>query len=241
MQNQSCGKNPDVPENEKGLVFLLQGDSITDGLWGQVCSPERSLADGNHFLGHGYVYILAARIGADFPQAGFVFHNRGMSGHKVSDLEKRWDTDALALKPDVVSILVGINDTYAVIRKEPDACDAEVFEAKYRRLLQLCKEANPNVLFILGVPFIYPIGVHKENWNLWDRETSLRGEAVKRIAKDFDAVLVDYPRMFAEALDRAPIEHWTWDGCHPSVPGHELMAREWIRQAASRLSFLRYY
>ncbi|MDR3218971.1 MAG: SGNH/GDSL hydrolase family protein [Dysgonamonadaceae bacterium] len=227
-------KSSGVSEKEKGLVFLFQGDSITDGNWG------RDL-DGNHFLGHGYVFAIAARLGADFPQAGFTFHNRGISGHKVSDLEKRWDKDTLALKPDVLSILVGINDVNAVFRENPDACDVDVFEEKYRSLLRITKEANPNILLVLGAPFIYPVGVYKEHWDFWSKETSIWANAVEKLANEFDAVFVDYPAMFEKATKLAPIEHWTWDGCHPSVPGHELMAREWIKQVSARLKFLKKY
>jgi lysophospholipase L1-like esterase len=231
----------DIPEKEKGLTFLFQGDSITDGNWGQNLSKDRNLKDGNHILGHGYVFAIAARLGMDFPQAGFTFHNRGMSGHKVSDLEKRWDTDTLALKPDVLSILVGINDAGAVFRKNDDAYNVATFEEKYRALLRQTKEANPNILFVLGPPFMYPVGVHKEQWDFWSHEAPVRADVVRKLAAEFDAVLVDYPLMFEKASKIAPIEHWTWDGCHPSVPGHELMAREWIKQVSTRLTFLKKY
>jgi lysophospholipase L1-like esterase len=237
-------ENHAIREKEKGQTFLFQGDSITDGNWGvnwgMKWGDTRGL-DGNHFLGHGYVFAIAARLGADFPNAGFTFHNRGISGHKVPDLEKRWETDAIALKPDVLSILVGINDAGAVLRNSPDACDVKTFEEKYRSLLRRSKEANPDILFVLAAPFIYPVGVHKEQWDFWSRETLLRAEVVRKLAGEFDAIFVDYPDMFERASKRAPIEHWTWDGCHPSVYGHELMAREWIKQVSARLKFLKKY
>jgi lysophospholipase L1-like esterase len=235
------GKSSGVSEKEKGMVFLFQGDSITDGNWGQNLSKERNLKDGNHIMGHGYPFAIAARLGADFPQAGFIFHNRGMSGHKVSDLEKRWDRDTLALKPDVLSILVGINDAGAVFRKSPDAYGVDVFEEKYRSLLRLTKEARPDILLVLAPPFMYPVGVHKEQWDFWSKEAPDRADVVRKLAKEFDAVLVDYPAMFEKAAKLAPIEYWTWDGCHPSVPAHELMAREWIKQVGARLKFLKRY
>jgi lysophospholipase L1-like esterase len=234
-------ENHPVREKEKGLTFLFQGDSITDGCWGQAGSNKRNLKDGNHILGHGYVFAIAARLGADFPTAGFTFHNRGMSGNTVSDLEKRWESDAIALQPDVLSILVGINDAGAVFRNSPDACDVKTFEEKYRTLLRRSKEANPNILFVLAAPFMYPVGIHLEQWDFWSKETPPRAEAVRRLAAEFDAVFVDYPDMFARASELAPIEYWTWDGCHPSVYGHELMAREWIKQLSTRLEFLKKY
>jgi lysophospholipase L1-like esterase len=88
---------------------------------------------------------------------------------------------------------------------------------------------------------VYPVGGHKEHWDFWNRETSERANAVRKLAKEFDAVLVDYPAMFEKATKQAPIEYWTWDGCHPTVPGHEWMAREWIKQVGARLKFLKKY
>ncbi|MDR1170700.1 MAG: SGNH/GDSL hydrolase family protein [Prevotellaceae bacterium] len=238
---KSLYKADSVSDKEKGLTFLFQGDSITDGNWGQSGSNNRNLMDGNHILGHGYVFAVASRLGADFPAAGFTFHNRGISGNKVSDLENRWETDAVAIKPDVLSILIGVNDAGAVIRNSPDSYDAETFESKYHSLLLRSKEANPDILFVLAPPFIYPVGVHKGQWDLWNREVPLRAEAVRKLAKEFDAVFVDYPDMFARATKSVPVDYWIWDGCHPSIYGHELMAREWIKQVSTRLKFLKKY
>ena len=82
---------------------MFQGDSITDGNRGRSADP-------NHILGHGYVFIIAAKYGAAFPEAKLDFMNRGVSGNTVLDLEKRWQKDALDLKPDLLSILIGVND-----------------------------------------------------------------------------------------------------------------------------------
>jgi lysophospholipase L1-like esterase len=221
-----------VSDKEKGLVFLFQGDSITDGSWGRNM---------NHFIGGGYVYSIASRIGVDFPEAGFIFHNRGVSGDKVSELEKRWQKDVIALKPDVLSILIGVNDAGAVIRNLPGTYNTAVFEEKYRSLLRRAREANPNVIFVIGVPFIYPLGRELNVWSQWKRELPPRVEVVKKLAKEFNAVLVDYPAMFKKASESVPIRYWVFDGCHPSYKGHELMAREWIKQVGSRLEFLKNY
>ncbi|MDR3182239.1 MAG: SGNH/GDSL hydrolase family protein [Planctomycetaceae bacterium] len=227
-----------VTEKEKGLVFLFQGDSITDGNWG------RNIKDLNHILGHGYVFAVGSRLAADFPNAGFVFHNRGISGHKVTDLEDRWEKDTLALKPNVLSVLVGVNDAGANIHNRKGKYDTATFEERYRGLLRQCKEANPQILFVLGVPFIYRIAGQAavwEAWERWERELPPLAEAVKKLAKEFDAVLVDYPAMFERAAKSAPLNHWTWDGCHPTIAGHELMAREWIKHVSVRLPFLKKY
>lgn len=223
-----------VPENEKGLRFLFQGDSITDGNRGRNEDP-------NHILGHGYVFAIGSRLGADFPRAGFSFYNRGISGNKVPDLEKRWQKDALDLKPDVLSLLVGINDVGAIVNKSPEAKSLEEFETGYRKLLTQSKAQNPNILFVLGLPWVFPVGDRKENFKLWQDETSARAEVVKKIANDYNAILVDFPAVFEKAMKEAPIDYWIWDGIHPRVFGHELMAREWIKRVSSRLGFLKDY
>lgn len=218
----------DVP---RGLTFLFQGDSITDGNWGRNADP-------NHIMGHGYAFSIASRIGADFPQAKFRFLNRGISGNRIPDLQKRWQTDTLDVKPDVLSILIGVNDTGASMRKAADAATVEEFEKVYRKLLQDCKSANPNILFILGLPFVCHGEQVRNNWEAWRDGVRQRADVVRKLAVQFDAVLVDYQAVFDKAVRQAPMEYWIWDSIHPTVPGHELMAREWIAQTGKRLPFL---
>ncbi len=229
----NMNSTPEVPEKEN-LCFLFQGDSITDGNRGRNEDP-------NHILGHGYCFAVSSRIGADFPQYGFQFTNRGISGNTVSDLEKRWQTDTLDLKPDVLSLLVGINDVNVLIEEREDALDAKTFDAIYRKLLDSCRKQNPDLLIVLGLPFFFASGWRKDQFEKWHPLTLERAEIVKRIAADFNAVLVDYPKVFEEAQQRAPIDYWIWDGVHPTVFGHELMAREWIKQVSGRLRFLKIY
>ena len=222
------------PANEKDLVFLFQGDSITDGNRGRNADP-------NHIMGHGYAFSVASRVGADFPEAGYVFYNRGVSGNSVPDLKARWQTDTLDIRPDVLSILIGINDAAAVVENKPGAQTADEFETGYRVLLNEAKKAKPAIIFVLGVPFVYPVGKRKENWELWSDNTTQRAERVKKLAKEFTAVLIDYPAVFDKAMAKAPAEYWIWDGIHPTVPAHELMAREWLKQTGNHLQFLKKY
>ncbi len=220
------------PKPNKPLTFLFQGDSITDGNRGRSLDP-------NHIMGHGYAYSVASRIGADFPEAGFTFYNRGISGNKITDLQKRWETDTLHLKPDVLSILIGINDTGATLNKPTEATTAEEFETIYRSLLNDCRRANPEILFVLGIPFVYPVGKRIENFEKWRDDTVNRQAVVRKLAGEFDAVLIDYPAVFDKAIQKAPIDYWIWDGVHPTVFTHELMAREWMKQVGKRLRFLK--
>lgn len=221
----------DKEMKEEALVFLFQGDSITNGNRGRNNDP-------NHIMGHGYAFAVASRVGADFPASGFTFYNRGISGNTIPDLQKRWQPDTLDLNPDVLSILVGINDVGALVDQRPGNNSLEEFERAYRKLLEQSRKLNPNLLIVLGLPFVYAVGKRKTNWETWQNGTYERAKLVKKLARDFDAVLVDYPAVFDRAINTAPAEYWVWDGIHPTVFGHELMAREWIKQVGTRLKFL---
>jgi Lysophospholipase L1 and related esterases len=223
-----------IPENERKLTFLFQGDSITDGNRGRNSDP-------NHIMGHGYAFSIASRVGADFPHAGFSFYNRGISGNRVPDLQQRWKTDALDLHPDVLSILVGINDVDHTIKSNESVTDVAAFEQGYRNLLQQSRAANSKIVLVLGLPFVYPVGSRKTNWEKWCDGVAAHKEVVLKLAAEFDAVTVDYPSVFDKAMKDTPADYWIWDGIHPTVCGHELMTREWIKHVGKRLIFLKNY
>lgn len=224
-----------IPEPTKGMTVLFQGDSITDGLRGRNTDP-------NHIMGHGYAFSIASRWGADFPSTDLIFYNRGVSGNRVSQLQARWKTDCLDLHPNVLSILVGINDAAKLMEKpsvEPE--DFQAFEDCYRDLLQQVHQQDPQTLIVLCLPFLAPVGKVKEKWDAYQQIVTNLSSRVRNLAREFDAVIVDFQMVFQKAQKRAPDAYWIWDGIHPTVPGHELMAREWIKQASSRLKFLRKY
>ena len=108
---------------KKDAVILFQGDSITDGNRGRTEDP-------NHIHGHGYVYLIASYLGANFPENNWVFYNRGVSGNTVVRLAERWRTDTLDLHPDVLSIMIGANDFCGV----GGETTPEEFEKNYDRL-----------------------------------------------------------------------------------------------------------
>lgn len=219
-----------------GLVFLFQGDSITDGNRGRNTDP-------NHIMGHGYAFSIASRIMADFPEKKFIFYNRGISGNKVTDLELRWQQDSLDLKPNILSILIGINDSSSVVFPPQNGIQvtAEKYEEIYKKILNQSKAQNPDILFVLCQPFILPVGMVKNNWTAYQYEVKKRQEIVLLLAENYKAILVDFQEVMNKACKLAPEDYWMWDGIHPTVAGHELLAREWIKQVSQRLSFLKKY
>ena len=205
----------DMPLFKKDAVILFQGDSITDGNRGRSPDP-------NHILGHGYQFIIAAKYGAALAERNLTFINKGISGNTVLDLEKRWQKDALDLKPTVLSILIGVNDNGRGIPMEQ-------YEQVYDKLLTDTKAALPNVKFILCEPFLLPVGKRKEGFDASFENIKKRQAIVAKLAEKHHAVLVHFQKVFDDACKRAPADHWIWDGVHPTYSGHQLMADEWIK------------
>ena len=209
-----------LPKFKKGATLLFQGDSITDMKWG------RNQKDRNHYLGHSYVFLIASRLHTDMPQAGLNFLNRGKSGHTVADLQKRWQKDAIDLKPDVLSILIGINDIGRAVRAKKKV-DPKAYEKGYRDLLVRSRAANPDLKIVLLEPFVLPVGRD------WRKQVDLLRPVVAQLASEFKAVLIRTQDIFDAAAKVAPPEHWIWDGVHPLPQGHELIARHWIESVAA--------
>ena len=216
----AAGAQEPLPFLQPHDVILFQGDSITDG------GRQRTGSDFNHIMGQDYAYILAAQIGAQSPQRELVFLNRGISGDRVPDLEARWQADTIALHPQLLSILVGVNDQFGEGER---AVSAEQFEAAYDKLLSETIAALPNTKIVLGQPFILPVGKRKATYPELIAEMKKRQAAVGRLAAKYHLPIVRYQDAFDAALAQAPAEHWSWDGIHPTYAGHGLMASEWLK------------
>lgn len=208
-------KSDPMPAFSHGARILFQGDSITDGNRGRSADP-------NHILGHGYAFVIASRYGDELADRQLVFLNRGISGHKVSDLAARWQKDTIELKPDILSILIGINDLNAGV-------GAEQYERGYDELLAATTNALPRAKLVLCEPFGLPVGGYKANWEKVRADLATRQAIVERLGRKYGAPVVHFQRAFDEATKRAPAEYWIWDGIHPTYSGHQVMADEWVR------------
>lgn len=228
-------------ETTPGKRVLFIGDSITDGDWakadGKPCI-SRNEYDGNHYLGHGYVADVAIHYLDKYPQRHYKFCNRGISGNKLEDLQARWETDVLAARPDVVSILIGVNDS-RIIKDTGYVFDYAAWEARYRDIIERTLAVNPDTRFVLCTPFIEPVFYGGVNALLPMRLECVRklGEIVRRLAGDYDAVLVPFDTcmdsLFQKDRDN-DVRRWTWDGVHPTYAAHARMAKLW-RKRAGRL------
>lgn len=211
------------PMNTEGLTILFQGDSITDGNRGRN-------EDLNHIMGHGYAFSIASRLGAEYPQKKLKFYNRGVSGNKIIDLAARWQTDTLDIKPNVLSILIGVNDASSVVLNWLPVVTIDKYEEVYTSLLKQTKDQLPDIVLVLCEPFILPVGAVNEHWSAYQNDISKRQEVVKKLAKKFGAIHIAFQEVFDDACKKAPADYWIWDGIHPTVAGHELLAKEWIKK-----------
>ena len=213
-----------VPNFKSGSRLLFQGDSITD--MGRDKNPETK--DRNHSLGHSYVFLLAARLGVEMPDAQLEFINRGVSGNTVGDLRQRWEKDALEVNPDVLTILIGTNNVG--LNKGLDT-----FEADYRAILDASRKANPELRLVLMDPFVLKSGnlKNEQAWTSRRAATDKLRVIVAKLAKEYDAVHIKTQDIFDAAADVSP-EHLIWDGIHPLPQGQELIARHWLQEVSAR-------
>ena len=223
-------RNQHLPDFKTESRLLFQGDSITDMNWG------RNESDRNHYLGHSYVFLLAARLGVEIPEAQLDIYNRGKSGNTVAQLRKRWQVDALDMKPDLLSILIGTNDVGQGIRHPDRKVTPAAFEAHYRFILDASRKANPHLRLVLLDPFVLPTGglSNEHAYELRREATDKLRVVVAKLAKEYDAVHIQTQDIFDAASKQVTPEHWMWDGIHPLPQGHELIARHWLEKVSAR-------
>lgn len=208
-------------------ILLFQGDSITDGDRDRAMAREPGWRHRPATLGLGYAGKVAAELVARHPGIGV--YNRGVSGDQVTNLAARWGEECLALKPTIISILVGINDTWAgTARRTPQlGTSLEQFDTLYRGLLDQAISALPGVRLVLCEPFTTPTGAVLE-LDFYP-ELASRQAIVEAIASDYGAVWVPFQALFDRLCERAQANHWAYDGVHPMAAGHHEMARYWLQ------------
>lgn len=205
------------------MRYLFQGDSITD------C--ERGSYEDPFSMGSGYPRLLEAELTAG--QEECVVMNCGISGSRVVDLLARWKKDCLNLKPDVLTILVGVNDVWHELLNE-NGVEPGLFEEVYRLLLQKTVKELPGVRLILMGAYVTPGTATRDQWEYFDSQVRMRRDITRRLAEEFGLEYIDLQEVFDRAGKELPPERWTVDGVHPTAAGHGLIAGAWKAQWESR-------
>lgn len=206
----------------KGDVILFQGDSITDA--GR--NKEEAGFNNATVLGSGYAFMAGSELLYQHPGKDLKVYNKGISGNKVYQLAERWEEDCINLQPDVLSILIGVNDFWHTLTSDYTGT-VETYRDDFIALLERTKKQLPQVKLIIGEPFAVREGkaVDEEWYPAFDAYR----QAARDIADKFDAVFIPYQKIFDKAQQSAPGSYWTPDGVHPSLAGAQLMAHAWLK------------
>ena len=200
-----------------GQTMLFQGDSITDA--------NRNFWDPLD-LGTGYVKILAQRFSAEHPELKVNLLNRGISGDRIRDLKERWQKDCLELKPDIVSIMIGVNDTLGTFFWG-ESTSNEDFEEDYTCILNTTRK-NLDAQIILMEPFILPFS---EETARLRQDINTKTKIINKLADEFRTEQIQLNSVFSAAIKKKAPEFWSTDGVHPTPKGHALIAESWLDKA----------
>ena len=232
----------------KNDVVLFSGDSITDGDRGKSM-------DCNHIMGHGYQYIVAGRLALDNAENMPKFINKGYSGENAEGLYEKWQADVIDNKPTVLSILVGVNDGGYGYHNglTPDEA-ANCHETNLRAILEMTRKELGDIKIIVCEPFYFPLDKSDYSYRYTPHPDGVEGPfkrpdsndpedsvayreaaniriraATRKLAEEFGCVFVPLYDKIKEQAERSRIEYFVWDGTHPSIAGHMIIAEEWLK------------
>ena len=204
--------------------ILFQGDSITD------CGRSREVLTD---VGNGYPYLVRAHYGLGKP-GQFEIVNRGISGNRSVDVYARIKADIINLKPDYLSILMGVNDVWHELAIGNGVATAK-FEKIYTMLIEEVLEALPDVKLMILEPYALPGAATEgtledgsDKYTVFRRDTEEKAAACRRVAEKFNIPFVPLQAKLDEMQKAYGTESVSGDGVHPNVTGHLLIARAWM-------------
>jgi len=203
-----------------GDLILFQGDSITD-------AGRRDSPDG---LGTGYVSIITGVLAAKYPDRNYRIINRGIGGDRTVELLERWKTDCLDIRPDVLSVMIGVNDVWRLRGKWSGQKFVPFAEYKdnYIRLLDQAVAAG-----ITRIVLVSPPAIEDNKDEVLNRHLDERSALIQELAVTYKGVYVPVRETQKRMLVEYPAVKWTSDRCHPTAAGHALSAQTWIPAAGS--------
>ncbi len=201
--------------------ILFQGDSITD---------SQRFKEYDDHLGTGYALMVAGELGYNYP-GEYEFINKGVSGNKSDDVLARTENDIIAVCPDVMSLLIGVNDVWHHIGDDV----VLPFTENCSQIIERTKAAFPNIKLMMLEPFVlegYETCACEENPKRWEKfknGVALRARLTRELCEKYSIKFIPLQEKFDKAAEKTGGAYWLIDGVHPSPAGHELIAREWIK------------
>ena len=201
------------------MKILFQGDSITDA--------GRDRND-FHDMGQGYAKFASAMIADSFPDTEIEFINLGISGNRSDNLLARTERDIVDIQPDIVSILLGVNDVWHELSESPNGVELERWDKMYRMLIDDTLKVLPNIKIIICEPFVLEGAATSEQMDKF-LEVQMYAKAAKQIAEDYNFPFVALQDMLHEAALRSEPKYVLDDGVHPATGGAKLIADAWLK------------
>lgn len=198
-------------------TILFQGDSITDTLHADeyICA-----------MGYGYPGFVAAKLGLESPQE-YQFVNRGVGGNRITDLYARIKNDIIHIKPDILSVLIGVNDAWHAFLRQ-NGVPTEEFIKIYKLLLDEVQQALPHTTIILMEPFVLKSEEIAPYFDQFQADVFEKAKAVREIANEYGLPFLELQADLDRLTQIAPNEYWLLDGVHPTIYFHQYIADKWI-------------
>jgi len=198
---------------KKGDLILFIGDSVTD------CDRNREdLSD----LGPSYVKKIDSFLKDFCSEMELRVMNKGISGNRVIDLQARWQDDCLCYKPDIINILIGINDCWRRFDNN-DPTSAENFEKRYDSILLAAQKTGAKLTIM--EPFVLPYPAERTSWR---EDLDPKIQAVRKLARKYGAKLIPLDGIFASLITSKEPQFYSADGVHPTNAGHAVIAKAWL-------------
>ena len=194
----------------KKIKLLFQGDSITDA--------GRDY-ENYHDLGNGYPKYAAALLKERHPEIEFEFIDLGISGNQTKDLVERLEKDFVDIQPDIVSILIGINDVWHYA-SDRQWLDNVLFEERYRIILNSIKNRT-NAKLMMIEPFLIPIN----DKNFFREDLNPKIDIIRKLAREYADVYLPTDGLLHSAFIGDDPLTYAADGVHPTAKGAEFIGK----------------
>ena len=172
--------------------------------------------------------LVKASLGFEAP-GRYEFINRGISGNRVVDVYARIKKDIINIKPDVMSILIGVNDVWHEFQESPYGVSADKYYKIYDMLIEEVKNALPDIKIMIMEPFVLKACATEEKWDCFNSEVKKRAEMAKKIAEKYNLPFISLQDGFDKLSKNNDESYWLSDGVHPTAMGHEYIKRQWIK------------